>query len=119
MAIQSAQLDSVHLPAGLVSLSGYLDSSYSFGMDGHAAVWEPTANPHEIMVYFKPSPAYPELTPDNWHPFLPRTDAALHPLASPILCPDEMFKSLPPMLMLMSDGELFYRDMSISTLKTD
>jgi acetyl esterase/lipase len=115
MAIHSAQVESVSLPAGGITLSGHLDSSFSFGMgDDAKAKWEPTASPHKILVHFKPSPALPELVLEKIHPFLPRLDIAFDPLASPILCPDEIFRSLPPILMLMSDGELFYKDLSLS-----
>jgi hypothetical protein len=118
MAIQSAQL--VPLPAGALSISGYLDSSFSFAMRTDAqAKWDSTANPHEFVIHFKPSRAIPELTQDRINPFLPRIDVAFHPLASPILCLDEMFKSLPPTLMLMSDGELFFRDFSLSPSYAD
>lgn len=118
MAIQSAQLDSVQLPTAALNFSGHLDSSFSFAAQKDASArWEPTANPHEMVFHFKPSPALPELTKERIHPFLPSVDVAMHPLASPILCPDEMFKSLPPMLMFMSDGELFYRDISLSLFK--
>jgi hypothetical protein len=120
MAIHSAQLESISLPAGGISLSGYLDSSFSFGMrDDAQAKWEPTANPHEVLFNFKPSPALPELVLEKIVPFLPKLDIAFDPLASPILCPDEIFKSLPPLLMFMSDGELFYRDLSLSPTFTN
>jgi len=71
------------------------------------------SDPHDMVLVFKPSPAIPELNVDSPQPFLGRGTHALHPLASPILCPDEMFRSLPPMLMLMSSGE-FFRDISMT-----
>jgi acetyl esterase/lipase len=116
MAIQSAQLGDVCIPAGAVTLSGTIDSSFSFGMDGAQTKWDAVVNPHDVVLSFKPSPALPELNFATAHPFLPRMELALHPLVSPILCPDEMFKQFPPLLMLMSDGELFYKDFSESIL---
>ena len=114
MAIHSAQLQDVPLPCGAINICPQIDSSFSFGI-GFAQTWDPTVNPHNLVLQFKPSPAIPELRPENAHPFLPGMEIAMHPLASPILCPDEMFKSLPPMLMLMSDGELFYKDFSMKS----
>jgi len=110
MAIQSAHVDSVPLPAGIITLSGLLDSSFCFGMDGPQSAWDPTVSPHDSYPVYKPSPALPKLTVETAHPYLPRMDVAMHPLASPILCPDEMFKTLPPMLMLASDGEFVYKE---------
>jgi hypothetical protein len=115
MAIQTAQLEDVPVPAGVITISGHLDSSFNWGMEGPRTLWDATANPHEMQVLFKPSAAIPELTPASAVPFLPTIDTALHPLASPILFPDEMFKHAPPMLMLMSDGEFFYKEFSAST----
>jgi acetyl esterase/lipase len=115
MAIQTAQLEDVPDPAGVITISGHLDSSFSWGMEGSQTLWDPTANPHEMQALFKPSAVVPELTPSSAHPFLPAIDTALHPLASPVLFPDEMFKYSPPMLMLMSDGEFFYKEFSAST----
>src|SRR5271170_5996202 len=120
MAIQSAQLASVPLPAGIISLSGPLDSSFSFDMEGRQSPWDPTASPHHDFPVFKPSPAIPRVTVATGHPFLPRINAAMHPLASPILCPDEMFRAFPPMLMLMSDEEYFYKEFStVLLLRSD
>jgi acetyl esterase/lipase len=118
MAIESAQLEDVPLPAGGISICGAVDSSISFGMDGPNSAWDATVNPHEVTVEFKPGPAIPEYNPSAAHPFLPSMEVALHPLASPILCPDEMFKALPPLLMMVSDGELMYKDFSITPLWT-
>jgi acetyl esterase/lipase len=115
MAIQAAQLDEIPVPAGVITMSGHLDSSFSWGMDGVQSQWDPTTNPHDMQELFKQSPAATELPLDSAHPFLPTMDFALHPLASPILFPDEMFESSPPMLMLMSDGELFHKEFSTST----
>ncbi len=112
MAIQSVQLEGIPLPLGAISICGHIDSSFSFGMDIKQAKWDATVNPHGTILEFKPSPAIPELNLSDAHPFLPGMDVAMHPLASPILCPDEMFKSLPPLLTFMSDGELFYPDFS-------
>ena len=112
MAIQSAQLEDISLPIGAISICGHIDSSFSFGMDIKQAKWDPTVNPHDTFLAFKPSPAIPKLNLADAHPFLPSMEMAMHPLASPILCPDEMFKSLPPLLMLMSDEELIYPDFS-------
>jgi acetyl esterase/lipase len=114
LALQSAQNESLPIPAALISLAGCLDLSFSFGMDGPQSQWDIAVNPHDSVVHFKPSPALPELKRENAHPCLPRLELAMHPLASPILCPEEMFKSLPPMLMLMSNGEFFYREFSRS-----
>ena len=116
MAIQSAQLASVPLPAGIINLSGSLDSSFSFGMEERQSEWDPTASPHHDFPVFKPSPAIPRLTVATGHPFLPGINVAMHPLASPVCCPDEMFKAFPPMLMLMSDGEYFYKEFSMVLL---
>src|SRR5271156_4823472 len=116
MAIQSARLASVPLPAGIITLSGFLDSSFNFGMEGPQTAWDPTVSPHYAFRTFKPSPAIPKFTIEKAHPFLPRMEVAMHPLASPILCPDEMFNAFPPMLMLMSDGELFYKEFSTAPL---
>lgn len=116
MAIESAQLEDVLLPAGGISICGAIDSSISFGMDGPNSAWDAMVNPHDVVIEFKPSPAIPEYNLSAVHPFLPSIELALHPLASPILCPDEMFKNLPPLLMMMSDGELLYKDFSIALL---
>jgi hypothetical protein len=112
MAIQSAQLEDISLPVGAISICGHIDSSFSFGMDIERTRWDSTVNPHGTILAFKPSPAIPKLNLADAHPFLPSMDVAMHPLASPILCHDEMFKSLPPLLMLMSDGALFYPEFS-------
>lgn len=116
MAIQSAQLASVPLPAGIITLSGFLDSSFSFGMEGPQTDWDPTVGPHDALPLLKPSPAIPKFTIETAHPFLPGMEVAMHPLASPILCPDEMFNAFPPMLMLMSDGEYVYKEFSTAPL---
>ena len=114
MAIQSAQLASVPLPAGIITLSGFLDSSFSFGMEGPQSVWDSTLSPRDDFPGFKPSPAIPRLLLETAHPFLPSMNVAMHPLASPILCPDEMFKAFPPMLMLINDGEYIYKEFSMA-----
>ena len=114
IAIKSAQLEDICLPAGAISICGHIDSSFSFGMEGAQTIWDATVNPHDMVVQFKPSPALPELKLTNAHPFLPSMELGMHPLASPILCPDEMFKDFPPLLMLVSDGELIYKDFSNS-----
>ena len=114
MAIQAAQVDSVPLPGGVMTFSGLLDASFSCGIQQPClANWEGYANPHEVSMHFKPSLALPELTLENIHPFLQRMTDALHPLASPIVCPAEMFKSFPPLLMFMGDGDFFYKDISL------
>lgn len=112
MAILSTQLEGVPLPGGAISISGHVDSSFSFGMEGNQSEWDATVNPHDILLQFKPSPVTPQYKISDVHPFLPSMDLSMHPLASPILCPDEMFRAFPPILMLMSDGELFYKDFS-------
>src|SRR5271169_4085502 len=114
MAIQAAQVDTVPIPAGVMTFSGLLDVTYRSGMQQPCqATWEGYANPHELTGHFKPSPAIPELTLDNIHPYLRKMEDALHPLASPIACPDELFRSFPPILMLMGDGDFFCKDLSI------
>jgi len=40
----------------------------------------------------------------------------MHPLASPILCPDEILKEFPPMLMFVSDSEFVYKESSTFSL---
>ena len=72
------------------------------------AKWDSTANPRELVIHFKPSRAIPELTQDSFSPA-----SMLHFIHWQVLCLDEMFKSLPKTLMLMSDGELFFRDFSL------
>jgi len=83
-------------------------------MEGRQSPWDPTASPHHDFPVFKPSPAFPRLTVAMGN--LPGINVAMHPLASPILCPDEMFKAFPPMLMLMSDEEYFYKEFSMVLL---
>jgi hypothetical protein len=48
MAIQTAQLDDVPVPAGVITISGHLDSSFSWGMEGPRTLWDAAANPHEM-----------------------------------------------------------------------
>ena len=74
--------------------------------------WDPTVNPHEHPVLWQPSAAIPELSYDTAHAYLPRLEVAMHPLASPVLCPDEMLKEFPSMLMFVSDSELLYKESS-------
>lgn len=114
MALVSAEMTSVPLPAGAITLSGGgFDSSFCFGLDGPQSNCDPTHNPHEGFG-FKPSPAWPGTTLEQFQPWLPSPAFTFHPLMSPILCPDGLFKSLPPLLMLVSDGELVYKNNSKS-----
>jgi acetyl esterase/lipase len=111
MAIQAAHVDAVPLPAGVITVCGVLDATFSHGMRQPCqAIWETYANPHELTGHFKPSPALPEFTLENIHPWCRNLTDSLHPLASPIACPDEMFKSFPPMLMFMGSGDFFCED---------